>query len=269
MDVFVKCLDGSWITIEVGEYSTHDDIINIINSKTKYCYCIDNLSKEDKNTLPQCLSEIKLIPRTYETELNILECNNKLNLESFIKNEDINMLDAYLSVFDINSQNKEGNTILLYSIIFKNINITKSLLQKDDLDINISNLDGDNSLTLASISGNIEIIKLLLKRDDLNLDHKNNKGNNAFFESLKNKHIEVIKLLAPISDVNIIDNNGNTPIIYSIINKDLNMVELLLNNSNIDIYKQDCTRTTPLQWAKKIRNRNIIMMINTYISKSN
>ncbi len=104
--------------------------------------------------------------------------------------------------FDINAQDKHGNTALMLSIKrewHKNIfydgrrNIAKMLLSRPDIDINRQNNLGETALIIAVMYENSEMIKLLLEKN-ANVDLKDGRGFTAFDWAKRLEQNDIINL---------------------------------------------------------------------------
>ena len=78
-------------------------------------------------------------------------------------------------LLDLNYQDKNGNTYLHMSVIHQNINLIKSLLEKN-ININSQNNDGNTALHFAYYINNIRIINLLKKNKNLDVNIENKQG---------------------------------------------------------------------------------------------
>ena len=94
---------------------------------------------------------------------------------------------------DINLQNNDGVSALMFASGYRCHQIVELLLSKDP-DINIQNNDGWTALMLASRYGNHQIVELLLSKDpDINI--QNNNGVSALIFASANGHYQVVELL--------------------------------------------------------------------------
>ena len=95
---------------------------------------------------------------------------------------------------DINLQNKDGNTALIYAIRENNIEMVKLLLLEKGADTNLQNKDGNTALIYAIRENNIEMVKLLLEQG-ANTNLQNKDGNKGLMYAIRENNIEIVKLL--------------------------------------------------------------------------
>lgn len=105
-------------------------------------------------------------------------------------------IDLYhTDIIDMNSQNKDGQTLLHLALKYNNFHIAKVLLARDDIDINILNNDDISPLMMlckADIYYSEKLLRLLLfRRPDININIKNKFGYTAidYAESVDIKNI--------------------------------------------------------------------------------
>lgn len=104
---------------------------------------------------------------------------------------------------DINTQDEYGNTLLIYAVLNKDINMIKLLLSyhlkteyvdklinnthyvkvitnnNENIDVNIKNKKGKTALMLAN--NDPEIIRLLLQVENIDINYITKKENNVYF----------------------------------------------------------------------------------------
>ena len=131
---------------------------------------------------------------------------------------------------DINVQDRDGMTALLYAASEGHTEIVELLLDRD-ADIEARNRYGDTALMYAIREGDIEIVKLLLDRD-ADIEVKDNDGRTALLLAVMlGENIETVKLLLDRdADIEAKDRNGNTALIRAtFITDDIKIVKLLLD----------------------------------------
>ena len=109
--------------------------------------------------------------------INMIDENKQTFLSYAIKrnnNQIINLI-VNVPIIDLNYKDKNGNTYLHLSVIHQNINLIKSLLDKN-IKINTQNNDGNTALHFAYYVSNYEIIKLLKNNKNIDINIKNNQG---------------------------------------------------------------------------------------------
>lgn len=89
-------------------------------------------------------------------------CKMITSIENFLKNTDLDNLSDIK--YDVNYQNKAGNTLLMYAATYGCVTLI-NLLLKVDVDINAKNIYGMSSLAYASTNNHPEIVSILLNHD--------------------------------------------------------------------------------------------------------
>lgn len=128
------------------------------------------LPQEEKSMLLQ-LSQLTLQPKgRKETPELIL----------IVQDEDLQALDEILykglSAVEINAQDEEKNTALMWTINKQDIYMTNLLLLQPYIDLNCQNTSGQTSLHFAVISKYVEIVQLLLSNQNLHVNKHDKDG---------------------------------------------------------------------------------------------
>jgi ankyrin repeat protein len=122
---------------------------------------------------------------------------NKKDWQNYIHENNIDAIKYLLdnNLIDINIQNIDGWTPLIYASYWNNIEILKLLLSYKDINVNHQNYWKDTALIWASYNNKIEIVKLLLNHPDINIFLKNKYGKTALDYAKENNNKEIIKLI--------------------------------------------------------------------------
>jgi len=134
------------------------------------------------------------------TNVNIIDPTNGLSLLMiiyiFLKddryfNQYFNkIINTELNIgVDLNIQDENGNTILMYVVESNDIPISKKLLRNPNININLKNNEGDTALDIALKEKNIVFINLLLNDDRLI------KTSGLLNSAILSKNMNIIKLL--------------------------------------------------------------------------
>jgi ankyrin repeat protein len=136
--------------------------------------------------------------------------NNKSNHDWFNYRNDSSIIKKLINNgYDINIQDNNGNTLLMYSIINKNDDVFNLLISQPDIDVNIQNNYKWSALKYAAFHGNYYVIEELLKRPDIDITLKD-LNNNTFIYNMRNK--EILKKYS--LQKKILDNNREDIILY-------------------------------------------------------
>ena len=160
---------------------------------------------------------------------NLKNFNNKV-IFTYIKNNNIQSIKNYIdSGYDLNlNVNDYGYTPLICVSISNQIKIAKLLLNAG-VDVNKQDNDGDTALIWATKYNNHELVKLLLN-SDADIDKQNNVGNTALIFAVIYDRIDIVKhLLNSGADIDKQNNGGNTALILAAYYNNCETVELLLD----------------------------------------
>lgn len=121
---------------------------------------------------------------------------------------------------DINYQNINGDTPLIFAVSTNNYDIVKCILSVPNIDVNIINLFKISALQIAVQNNNLQIVHLLLSRQDINVNipvitSQNYVSNDVKVSSYSKEEKSVLHL--------------------AIQNNNLDMFNLLLSHKNINV----------------------------------
>ena len=199
------------------------------------------------------------------------------------------LLSYHIEVFNVLDLNGDAPIHLAYRK--GNNNIVKLLLSHPKLDVNIANKSGNTVMHYACKRGDLEIVKFLLSNPatDVNRENKNGtspfqfacKNNLLFWQQVpletfaieeledqemqptENVFFEVFQALLafPGCQVNRVDKKGNTIMHNACINDNFKFVDLLINHHDVDINVRNKWGFTPLFYACKKRNIELIKIL--------
>jgi ankyrin repeat protein len=96
---------------------------------------------------------------------------------------------------DVNVQNTDGETALMFSCVNGNTEMVKLLLDTQDTDVNVQDKDGVTALMIACGNGNTEMVKLLLDKQDIDVNVQHKDGMTALMTACVNGNIDIVNLL--------------------------------------------------------------------------
>jgi len=214
-------------------------------------YNADPLIKDNSgnNALHLALENNKIEVLTFlidNVNLNFVSNKNETLLQSALALGNIDIVNILLDKnIDLdNQENEYGLSALHQCIINNNIDITSKLIDSG-ANINLQDLQGNSPLIYSIDEDNMELTSLLIKNNNINFNLTNIKGETALHIILKNKfnNTNLIKKFIKYTDLNIQDNNGNTCLMLlsdlnnfkdELINKELNI--FIKNNNNKTVY---------------------------------
>lgn len=260
--------------------------INCINKNkdTVLSYAVDNYLKEKNSNI--ALSYFNIIKKILEFNIDINNLNKKEEsiLYQAIKEENLKLINLFLSQEDINinQKNSSGETILMEACLkgFKNLNVIKALINQG-ADVNLRD---NNSFTIieklielilhyknqkeidshllerTSCENNyFELLKYLLRNTKVNLNNFNSNAKPIFFDAITYYNFELFSLLKDNGiDINQKDLNHNNAISYLIDNADTSTIQKQkfylkamqsLINLGIDINAKNNTGSTVVHQA--------------------
>lgn len=184
-----------------------------------------------------------------------------------------NTIKRLLDVVNINSQDKDGYTVLMLAAYFGDEKIVKFLLQNPKIDINIVNKDGDSVLHIACSQAHENIVKFLLDNPHLNINAQNSCGDTALIivtSAVSGKRKNIFKLLLHAKiNVNLKNNTELSALMFAVLGNNEESVKLLLEVPGININLTNInTGYTALDWAKHSHNNsNIVSLIQNKIAE--
>jgi ankyrin repeat protein len=106
----------------------------------------------------------QLMKQEQYTDLNVQDRNGKTALLYASEKKNVEMVDALLSPrTNVNVQNERGETPIMLAANSDNVKMATLLLDKGSPDVDIQDTRGDTPLIYAALSNNVEMAQLLLK----------------------------------------------------------------------------------------------------------
>ena len=204
---------------------------------------------------------------TERTPLMFACCNNK--------EENGYGLDAITLLLDkyganINAQDSNGQTALMYAITNNNIKAGRLLIERH-ADATIADLNGQTPLILAAIANRIEFIDLLLSQQPPICDVDEQNMINGDTPLIATTHctfrdkvpLDAMKLLVEKYNayVNAMDNEGRTALYWACKHNRIEIVKFLLSDpvrDMIDVNISDCYGLTPALVATMEHNIHVL-----------
>ncbi|GHU16299.1 hypothetical protein FACS189472_01050 [Alphaproteobacteria bacterium] len=104
----------------------------------------------------------KLLLQRADLDLERISRRGVLRLACKIPSFDIVKVLIDKNIFDINAQDKDGNTALMYACESWDVDTVSLLLAQENIDVNVSNKDGETAFTKAEKNGTVSVRKALL-----------------------------------------------------------------------------------------------------------
>ena len=152
--------------------------------------------------------------------------------------------------YNINIQNKDGYTALMYASKILTFQKIVELLLEKGAKLNLLNNDGDTALIIASDYYHLDIVNILVE-NGANLDLQNNDGNTALIIASDYYHLDRVNILVENgASLDFQNNTGNTALIYAVNHGKLDIVKILVEKgANINL--QNNYGDTALGYVKK------------------
>ncbi|ADG70338.1 Ankyrin [Brachyspira murdochii DSM 12563] len=162
----------------------------------------------------------------------------------------ISSIDRYLeNDNDINSTNKNGNTLLMEAVSIGYYDLADYLIDKN-ADITITNNKGENALIL---SANYPYILNLLINNNANVNIADNNGKTALHYACEYGDLYSVKLLIKSgADISKRDILGKTILMYAVENEHLDLIKYLVEELKVDINEKDDWGQNAVFYATKI-----------------
>ena len=135
---------------------------------------------------------------------------NNQDIFTYVEDGNIQLVKNYInSGYNLNMQDDNGNTLLIYSTFYNKIRIIELLLNAG-ANINKQNINGYTALIYAARNNNIEIIKLLLNAG-ADIDKQNKSGDTALIYAAFRNNLEIVEILLDYgADEFILDNRDKS-----------------------------------------------------------
>ena len=120
---------------------------------------------------------------------------NNQDIFTYIENNDIKSVKNYInSGYDLDKQNNDGITTIIYSIFYNRIKIIELLLNAGANPNIQTNNGGNTALILAAFYNNAKVVELLLNAG-ADIDKQNDGGNTALILAAYKNNREIVEIL--------------------------------------------------------------------------
>lgn len=156
------------------------------------------------------------------------------------------------------------NNALFTAFENKEIEILEDLINLPNVDINTQNKDGNTLLHRSCMEGYSELTHLLVTTRNPNLNIRNNKGNTALHEAYRHQRTDTTFFLLqqPEIDINATNNEGMS-ILHEVCEDHIpSLVQLLLSHPKINVTLRDNHNCSPLAMTRN-QEESIYRMIST------
>ena len=162
--------------------------------------------------------------------------NNDSKIFDAAENGNIEELIKMIKIVDVNLQDKDGWTALMWAARFGKTDCVK-LLIKNNTDVNLQDEAGWTALIFAAINDHTETVKTLID-NGADIDLQDEDGRTTLILAAFKGHTETVKTLLDNNvDVNLQDNGGNTALMFAAYYGKTECVKLLIKNGSlVDIH---------------------------------
>lgn len=176
---------------------------------------------------------------------------------SAVSNGNLDKVKEYIAANSEIKNTDESGMALMLASHNGHKDLVKFLLDSKITDINKQNIDGDTALIWATWKGHINVVQLLIEKG-AKLDLKDDHGNTALMEAVREGHIEIAKLLiSHKTNINAQNHHGSTPIMWAAYYHHANIAQLLIDN-HADINIKNNDKKTALMIAKEREYQDIV-----------
>jgi hypothetical protein len=181
------------------------------------------------------------------------------SLSNFKEQNPPEIWEMALSVIDLNVQDNDGWTALMWAAFGGHLEVVRLLIAKKT-DLNIRNNLGDTALMLAAVKGHTEVVKLLIAAGAA-VNDRDNDGGTALMWAAFVGRLEVVRfLIAAGAAVNDRDNDGRTALMRAASGGHLEVVRFLIA-AGTDLNVQDNDGRTALMLAAQKGHTKVVMLI--------
>ncbi|MCG8697752.1 MAG: ankyrin repeat domain-containing protein [Bacteroidales bacterium] len=190
-------------------------------------------------------------------------------LADAVRKNDVETLKVLIEKkgLDVNSQNKNKQTLLIMSVYNNSFDAAKYLLERN-ADVSLPNQWGTTALMAAADRGKNDFIKLLLK-NGADINQTNNSNNTALHRACFKGNTETIALLIKNKANVQAPNSGNfTPILAACWSANAEAVEVLIKNGG-KITDKTKDGNTALHIATQSGNKDVVKLLLDYKANAN
>jgi len=222
---------------------------------------ISKLNKFNKFKILNYINKVKILISN-GADVNIGDQFNNTPLQISLHYNNYIIFGTLLNEpnININAQNNNKLTILMFAIKKNKDNIVNSLIKNHNADINIADIKGNTPLHLACSISNINIINILLKKN-VNINAQDINGCTPLFKAVHEKKLDIIILLInKNANVNLCNKKKNSPLHEACYTNNIDIVnQLLMTGAKINAQNKD--GKTPIYFAIKNKSINIIELL--------
>jgi len=197
------------------------------------------------------------------TKENVMQKNSIVDL---VSTNDLKAVKSALDQgADINSQDKDGRSLLLIATVKKYMEMA-NLLVSYKADVNLQDHQSDSAFLYAGASGQTELVKLFLK-NGARFDIFNRYNGTALIPACERGHTETVKILVTTEGfpVNHVNRLGWTALMEAVILGDgsgkYQEIVSLLKENGADLNIPDQDGKTPLQHAEDLGFKEIVEIL--------
>ncbi|MDD5456464.1 MAG: ankyrin repeat domain-containing protein [Candidatus Margulisbacteria bacterium] len=140
---------------------------------------------------------------------------------------------------DVNGQSRfDKNYAITSAARLGHTDVVIELLKTRDIDVNVQDFENMTALIWASLNGNIEIVKELLKNKKIDVNIKARGNRTALIWASHWGRTEIVKKLLEIknTNINVQDEDGYTALLHACRHRRMEIAKKLLKFKNIDIH---------------------------------
>lgn len=213
-------------------------------------------------------TETKKLPPTPSNENMVFSKQDYTQLQTFACTGQIGKLADLVercSLEEINKQDHNGNTALIWATTEENEDVVKLLVESRAF-VNVQNFIGETALFNSVSRGNFGMTAYLLE-NGANPNIANLDGTTPLHMSVASGNLEIMKLLCNYGAfINAQDDRGDTPLHYAVRENQIHAVELLVKSCGANVTVQNDDLETPLELASCLECIELVRLLSHYSS---
>ena len=164
---------------------------------------------------------------------------------------------------NLNIPDEYGDTPLHRVCMYGNHSIIEFLVADQRCQLNIQNREGKTPIHLASEYGHLDAVKVLLSREECDFDIPDEQGNTPLHKASEYGYHSVVQFLAADHrcQLNTLSNGGESPLFVASKYGHLDTVKALVSSKECDLNTPDERGNTPLHMACKHGHHSTVQIL--------
>ncbi|MAF77995.1 MAG: hypothetical protein CME60_07515 [Halobacteriovoraceae bacterium] len=180
-----------------------------------------------------------------------------------LSNASENFSDGKLSLTkeSINSRNKNGQTPLMIYSYLGELETVKELIEKG-ANIQLKSKKGKTCLHYAAFSGNVELLNYLVQFHGLRINERDDQGHTPLYDAIKTGELPMVKACVELGARINYYLEGKSYLTFAVLGGHLDIAKYF-KDLGINIQKKDYKGLSPLDYAMRKRNKELVMLLKS------